>query len=125
MRLTRTFESARPVSFLIRTSDGAGSGLTQTNRASVNAARRAHITGDGLADSCCPNLAVAVKRRPIVRLPNGEVEGPRARARLEPRVHTVFPHPRRHYRLSRTPPTIVRRPPRVRACLTCGGVSHL
>ena len=33
---------------------------------------------------------------------NGEVEGPRAGARLEPRVHTVFPHPRRYYRISRT-----------------------
>jgi len=40
---------------------------------------------------------------------NGEVEGPPWSARLEPRVHTVFPHPRRHYRPSRTPPTIVRR----------------
>jgi hypothetical protein len=39
---------------------------------------------------------------------NGEVEGPRRSAQSEPRVHTVFPHPRRHYRLSRTPPTIVR-----------------
>jgi hypothetical protein len=39
---------------------------------------------------------------------NGEVEGPRAGARSEPRVHTAFPHPRRHYRLSRTPRTIVR-----------------
>src|SRR5438270_5112834 len=29
------------------------------------------------------------------------VEGPRTSARLEPRVDTVFPHPRRHYRLSR------------------------
>ena len=42
--------------------------------------------------------------------PNGEVEGPHAGARLEPRVHTVFSHPRRHYRRSRPPPTIVRRP---------------
>jgi len=33
---------------------------------------------------------------------NGEVEPPRRGARLEPRVHTFFPHPRRHYRLSRT-----------------------
>jgi hypothetical protein len=41
--------------------------------------------------------------------PNGEVEGPRESVRSEPRVHTVFPHPRRHYRLSRPPPTIVRR----------------
>jgi hypothetical protein len=40
---------------------------------------------------------------------NGEVEGPRDGARLEPRVHNLFPHPRRHYRASRTPPTIVRR----------------
>src|SRR5579862_6389777 len=44
--------------------------------------------------------------------PNGEVEGPRAGARLEPRVHTVFQHPRRHYRASRTPPTIVRSRPK-------------
>src|SRR5690348_2626440 len=56
---------------------------------------------------------------------NGEVEGPRdvagrahversspgaARAaEQEPRVHTLSPHPRRHYRASRPPPTIVRR----------------
>src|SRR2546429_4467595 len=40
---------------------------------------------------------------------NGEVEGPPRSARSEPRVHTVFPHPRRHYRVSRPPPTIVRR----------------
>ena len=39
---------------------------------------------------------------------NGEVEGPHRSARSEPRVHTLFPHPRRHYRPSRTPPTIVR-----------------
>jgi hypothetical protein len=39
---------------------------------------------------------------------NGEVEGPRATARTEPRAHTAFPRPRRHYRASRTPPTIVR-----------------
>jgi hypothetical protein len=42
---------------------------------------------------------------------NGEVEGPHAGARLEPWVHTVFQHPRRHYRDSRPPPTIVRRHP--------------
>src|SRR5580700_6431801 len=41
--------------------------------------------------------------------PNGEVEGPHRSARSEPRGHTVFSHPRRHYRLSRPPPTIVRR----------------
>src|SRR5205807_8911380 len=40
--------------------------------------------------------------------PNGEVEGPDADAQSEPRVHTVLRHPRRHYRLSRPPPTIVR-----------------
>jgi hypothetical protein len=39
---------------------------------------------------------------------NGEVEGPRAGARLEPQAHTVFLRLRRHYRPSRTPPTIVR-----------------
>jgi hypothetical protein len=39
---------------------------------------------------------------------NGEVEGPPRSAQSEPRVHTVFQHPRRHYRLSRPPPTIVR-----------------
>jgi hypothetical protein len=32
---------------------------------------------------------------------NREVEGPRRSARLEPRVHTAFQHPRRHYRPSR------------------------
>src|SRR6267143_954507 len=41
---------------------------------------------------------------------NGEVEGPRADARLEPRAHSSYPRPRRHYRPSRPPPTIVRRP---------------
>jgi hypothetical protein len=40
--------------------------------------------------------------------PNGEVEGPRACARLEPPADTFFHRRRRHYRLSRTPPTIVR-----------------
>jgi len=34
--------------------------------------------------------------------PNGEVEGLPRGAQLEPRVHTVFPHPRRHYRRSRS-----------------------
>ena len=33
--------------------------------------------------------------------PNGGVEGPRRSARFEPRVHTVFQRPRRHYRPSR------------------------
>ena len=36
------------------------------------------------------------------RAPNGEVEGPPGSAQLEPRVHTLLRHPRRHYRLSRT-----------------------
>jgi hypothetical protein len=40
---------------------------------------------------------------------NGEVEGPPRSDRLEPRVHTVFRHPRRDYRVSRHPPTIVGR----------------
>src|SRR5580698_6508517 len=40
---------------------------------------------------------------------NGEVEGPRRTARLEPRAQNRFPRPRRRYRLSRHPPTIVRR----------------
>jgi hypothetical protein len=40
---------------------------------------------------------------------NGEVEGPRRSGRLATRAHTFFPRPRRHYRASRTPPTIVRR----------------
>ena len=35
--------------------------------------------------------------------PNGEVEGPRASVRLEPRVHTRFQHLQRHYRASRPP----------------------
>src|SRR5215469_4482644 len=41
--------------------------------------------------------------------PNGEVEGPPRSAHQAPRVHTLFQRPRRHYRLSRSPPTIVRR----------------
>src|SRR5215831_12787866 len=40
--------------------------------------------------------------------PNGEVEGPGSAARLEPRAQTVSSRPRRHYPLSRHPPTIVR-----------------
>src|SRR6266403_3246823 len=40
--------------------------------------------------------------------PSGEAERPRRTAGLEPRVHTVFRHPRRHYRFSRTAPAIVR-----------------
>jgi hypothetical protein len=39
---------------------------------------------------------------------NGEVEGPRVGARLDPPVHNLSQHRRRHYRASRTPPTIVR-----------------
>ena len=39
---------------------------------------------------------------------NGEVEEAHTGVWLEPWVHTVFPHPRRHYRVSRHPPTIVR-----------------
>jgi len=42
---------------------------------------------------------------------NEEVEGPRSSARMEPRAHTVFQRPRRHYRLSRPLPTIVRQQP--------------
>src|SRR5580658_1320808 len=60
-------------------------------------------TGGAMEDAapvrkCCAELT-----------PNGEVEGPHRSAQSEPRVHTVFPHPRRDYRSSRTPPTIVRR----------------
>jgi hypothetical protein len=40
---------------------------------------------------------------------NGEAERPHAGVRLEPRVHTVFQHLRRHYRASRPAPAIVRR----------------
>ena len=40
---------------------------------------------------------------------NGEVEGPPRSAGFDPRARNFFPRPRRHYRLSRTPPTIVRR----------------
>jgi hypothetical protein len=39
---------------------------------------------------------------------NGEAERPRAGARLEPRAHTSFGRPRRHYRASRPAPAIVR-----------------
>ena len=41
-------------------------------------------------------------------LPSYAVDQP-VSLKLEPRVHTVFPHSRRYHRLSRTPPTIVRR----------------
>jgi hypothetical protein len=69
------------------------------------------------------SIRAAIMPREIVRQPfgtcgieivrsqlpsNGEVEGPHRSARSEPRVHAVFQHPRRHYRRSRTPPTIVR-----------------
>src|SRR5262249_25348028 len=49
------------------------------------------------------NFASRLKKlaMPLVHS-NGEVEGPRTAARLEPRVHTLFQHPRRHYRSSRT-----------------------
>src|SRR5262249_4213053 len=40
---------------------------------------------------------------------SGEAEGPGMDARSEPRAHNLSSRPRRHYRLSRTPPTIVRR----------------
>ena len=39
---------------------------------------------------------------------NGEVEGPRDGTRLEPRADNLPQRPRRHYRASRPPPTIVR-----------------
>src|ERR1700693_95730 len=48
-------------------------------------------------------------RASIIGVPNGEVEGPHRSDRLEPRVHTVFQHPRPNYRLPPPPPTIVRR----------------
>ena len=48
------------------------------------------------------------RREGICTQPNGEVEEPRIGAGSEPRVHTLSQHPRRHYRASRTPPTIVR-----------------
>jgi hypothetical protein len=40
---------------------------------------------------------------------NGGAEGPHRSARLEPRVHNLSHHPRRHCCASRTPPAIVRR----------------
>src|SRR5207302_1626778 len=45
----------------------------------------------------------------VPRRSNGEVEGPRDGARLEPRAEHLPQRPRRHYRASRPPPTIVRR----------------
>ena len=56
----------------------------------------------------CSELLMSFKTS-LVADSNGEVEGPPRSARLEPRVHTLVPHPRRHYRLSRSPPTIVSR----------------
>jgi hypothetical protein len=48
-------------------------------------------------------------------MPNGEVEGPPRSAHRAPRAHTVLPRPRRQTdHASRPPPTIVRRPPRLR-----------
>ena len=46
----------------------------------------------------------------VKSLSNGEVEGPHTGVGLEPRVHTVFRRPRRHYRDSRPAPAIVRGP---------------
>ena len=43
--------------------------------------------------------------------PDGEVAGLREGARLEPSVHTLFPHRQRRYRASGSPATIVRRQP--------------
>jgi hypothetical protein len=56
----------------------------------------------------------------LVASSNGEVEGPPRSARLEPRVHNFFQHPRRHYRRSRTPPTIVRSHPHRLPLCACG-----
>ena len=60
-----------------------------------------------------------------IAAPNGEVEGPRRSARLEPRAHTAFPRPRRHYRLSRPPPTIVRSPAHGITPVDSRGAAHL
>src|ERR1700680_4358023 len=63
----------------------------------------------GCGQTACGETCEEGSRGNALHVPsNGEVEGPRRSARLEPRAHTVFPRPRRHYRLSRTPPTIVR-----------------
>ena len=66
--------------------------------------RKQKTKGLGLGSSISCSLCRSI----LGATSNGEVEGPRAGARLEPRVHTVLPHPRRHYRTSRHPPTIVR-----------------
>ena len=47
---------------------------------------------------------------------NGEAERPRSSDGLEPRVHSVFPHPGRHYCFSRTAPAIVRVHPKRGHC---------
>src|SRR5215813_12698694 len=60
-----------------------------------------------------PDGDVSETGRALTRhaLSNGEVEGPGIDARSEPRAHTVSSRPRRDYRASRHPPTIVRSPP--------------
>jgi len=45
---------------------------------------------------------------PTAASSNGLAERPRRSAGLEPRVHNLFLHPRRHYRASRTAPAMVR-----------------
>ena len=64
-----------------------------------------------------PRATTAARKRARRLLPawtalrsNGDVDGLRGDGRLEPRTHTLFPGPRRHYRASRAPPTIVRLP---------------
>src|SRR5579864_5999127 len=56
----------------------------------------------------CSPPAYATSATTYAMRSNGEVEGPHDSARLEPRVHTVCQHARRHHRTSRHPPTIVR-----------------
>src|SRR5205807_6934700 len=51
---------------------------------------------------------------------NGEAERPHAGVRSEPRAHTLFPRPRRHYRASRPAPAMVRSHPHRSPLCACG-----
>ena len=72
-------------------------------------ARKRKRSAKGLG--LCASNPISPSRRILAASSNGEAERPHAGARSEPRAHTHFPRPRRHYRASRPAPAIVR-PPR-------------
>src|SRR5215475_8847058 len=92
----RPFQSA--VSFAVATSFPA---RLASGRRLTTAALNKH---DSFMSVVCAAVALSVTMQS-----NGEVEGPVGDAQLEPRAHNISRRPRRHYRASRHPPTIVRR----------------